>query len=304
MNFRRILKNKIIGSHYLLSRFSYYIWRSMKSTHDRTLVIYQMGKVGSTSILYSLQNACKKHQIFQVHVLTEQGIRIMEKKYWGDRPKIFRKSLLPETEHLYNSHYLKSHIGSLNSQKKWKIITLVRDPIARNVSEFFYSVDTSKANPYLPDFYEKYGSPSLSLSDLMDKYLTYFCEGSEDYLLPLEWYDHEFGVALGFDIYSTVFPKDQGYQIIRLNNFDILVLKLEQLSGCYLEAFKQFLGLENFDLIIANTSTQKKYFPIYREFITNINLPTSYVQDLYTSKYVKHFYSDQEIQALQRKWSR
>ena len=111
-------------------------------------------------------------------------------------------------------------------------------------------------------------------------------------------------MALGFDIYSTEFPKDQGYQIIRLNNFDILALKLEQLSGCYHEAFNQFLGLENFDLVIANTSTQKKYFPIYREFISNINLPTSFVKELYSSKYVKHFYSDQEIQVLQRKWSR
>jgi hypothetical protein len=236
--------------------------------------------------------------------LSADGIRRMEQMYWGNTPKLLRKSLLPETEHIYVSHFLHHQWNKKNSDRKWKFISLVRDPIARNVSEFFYSVDTTKVEPYLPNFYELLESRSIHMPDLIEAFLLSFHPESEDFNLPLIWFDDEFKKFLNVDVYSLEFPKTQGYQIIKNGSSDILILKLESLMDCYQQAFSEFLNLDDFRLITANVAGQKKYYPVYKGFIKEVNLPENYINKMYESKYVKHFYTQKEIEGFRMKWQR
>jgi hypothetical protein len=69
-------------------------------------------------------------------------------------------------------------------------------------------------------------------------------------------------------------------------------------------AFKQFLDIENFSLINANISEEKNYQTAYREFKDAIHLPCSYLDTVYESRHVKHFYTDEEISGFKARWRR
>ena len=296
-----LMIKKLIRKHYISTRLLYDYKTRRDGIGSQPIIIYQMGKVGSTSILHSLQATNLFPDIFQVHTLSAQGINKMEKRYWGNTPMLFRKSLLPETTHVFISHTLKSLLGR-DSSVDWKIITLVRDPIARNVSEFFYSVDTTKSDPHLPNFYERYRSGDIKISELIDRFTERFSETSDEYAVPLNWFDREIQGVLGVDVYSSDFSKSRGYQAINANGYDILIIKLEKLKDCYLEAFQEFLGLKNFDLITTNTANQKDYSAAYNTFILEAKLPLQYLTRVYESRLVRHFYTEQEVEQFIRKW--
>lgn len=240
--------------------------------------------------------------IYHVHALSDQGIIQMEQMYWGETFKVFRKSLLPETQHVFASHFLRAQLNKRSTHEKWKVVTLVREPIARNVSEFFFSIDTTKHDPHLPDFYEMYESNAINTSKLIDRFVERFHENSEDSQLPLKWFDNEFKTVLGIDVFSSDFPKSKGYQIIREELTDVLLLKLEKIQECYSDAFNEFLELSELRLRRANTARQRKYYPAFKSFMDLVDLPASYVSTMYNSKYMRHFYDDEEINILWNKW--
>lgn len=302
MVLKSIFIEKLLSRNYYLARVFSHLWWSTKSHGKQPLVIYQMGKVGSMSILYALRSSNLDMPIYHVHALSDQGIIQMEQMYWGETFKVFRKSLLPETQHVFASHFLRAQLNKRSTHEKWKVVTLVREPIARNVSEFFFSIDTTKHDPHLPDFYEMYESNAINTSKLIDRFVERFHENSEDSQLPLKWFDNEFKTVLGIDVFSSDFPKSKGYQIIREELTDVLLLKLEKIQECYSDAFNEFLELSELRLRRANTARQRKYYPAFKSFMDLVDLPASYVSTMYNSKYMRHFYDDEEINILWNKW--
>jgi len=302
MDIRAAIREQLLSKNYYLAKIAYHLWWHGQSLGKQTLVVYQMGRVGSTSIRDSLEALNLDMSIYQVHALSDQGITQMEQMYWGETPKVFRRALLPETKHVFAGHFLRTQLNTSTAPGKWKVVTLVRDPIARNVSEFFYSVDTTKDDPYLPDFYERYRSDTLNATDLIERFLERFHENSAECQLPLRWFDTEFNVALGIDVFSSDFPKSKGYQILREESADVLLVKLEKLDQCYSQAFDEFLGLGEFPLVTANTASQKRYYPAFKSFMDHVHLPASYVSSMYDSRYMTHFYSTEEIRGLWNKW--
>jgi hypothetical protein len=181
--------------------------------------------------------------------------------------------------------------------KKWKIITLVRDPIARNISSFFQLID----DEYEFDYRKK--ARSMSTDELVEELIQFFLE-RHDHDVPLTWYDVELKPIFAIDVFATEFPKSRGYQIYHGENADVLLIRLEDLDRCAAVALKEFLGIESFKLMNTNISTDKYYADAYREFIRKVHLPPDYIDRMYTSKFVRHFYSDEEIDLFRARWCR
>jgi hypothetical protein len=57
-------------------------------------------------------------------------------------------------------------------------------------------------------------------------------------------------------------------------------------------------------LVNSNIAINKSYSDIYRQFLDSIVLPDFYINKMYTSKYMRHFYSEEEIEVLKAKWCR
>jgi len=262
-------------------------------TNKEIVVVYQMGRVGSTSILRSLEASKLNLPIFHVHRLT--------KDYINKREEIYKKhftSFQGRHRHLLQSQYLRQQINQGLINKKWNIVTLVRDPIAKNVSSFFKS-GLELMFDYKLKQENYYSDKRNDVKELINIFLEEY-----NHEIPLTWFGHELKSVFEIDIFSTDFPKEKGYQIYAQGNINILIIKLEKINEIACDAFKEFLGINNFTLVAANSADEKQYKATYKEFIETINLPNSYIDRMYESKYVSHFYDREEIELLRAKWSK
>lgn len=264
------------------------------------LLVFQMGKVGSTTVVRSLEAAGLDMAIYHAHVLTPGAMAKVEKAY---REHFAQMSLVPH--HLWQSQYLSKQIDrGLEEGKRWKVVTLVRDPVVRNVSAFFQNLDVELVNA---DHQYRIRSTynfevTLGIGDI-DRLVDLFIE-TLDHDTPIIWFDSQMKAVFGVDVFSSDFPRSRGYKIYEGELADVLVLRLEDLDGCACEAFQEFLGLEDLTLQSTNIGSDKPYQPIYREFLDSAVLPDSYLDRMYTSKYARHFYSQEEIDAFRARWCR
>lgn len=241
--------------HYILDRYVY--------SKNPLIAVYQMGKVGSQSVYYSIKEY-GYHPIIFLHFFD----RLKLKNYFAFRLLIY----------------------FLNKKKPLKIITLVREPISRNLSAYAHDFQG-----YFNDKMQNY-----SERELEHKFFYVYDRHNG----PLEWFDREFAVNTGINVYSYDFDKDNGYIIIRENHIEILIMQLEIEDGKKEKIIKNFLELQNFEMKRYNTAEDKSYYKgNYTNFLRSIRIPETYINKMYKSKYFNHFYSLSQKESFLKKWS-
>jgi len=285
---------KLIKRSYLATWSMKYrqISRSHQSNRD-TLIIYQMGKVGSSSIKSSINDLTLDMNVYHVHALTHDRIKELEKVY-KNASKVNGKAVVHS--HLVESAFLRNLFDKGEKDRRWKLITLVRDPIARNFSSFFQSF-----NQFSPEMARKYKDGSVKMEDDIETLIQLFIERF-DHEMPLRWFDSYLRPVFDIDVYSRKFPISRGYDLYDSSLADLLLLRLEDINSCASAAFYDFLGVDNFVLKTANISEEKEYQRAYRDFRKSIVLPQSYIEKMYTSKFAQHFYTPDEIEKFKEKW--
>lgn len=263
------------------------------------ILIYQMGKVGSSSIKRSLEALEIDRPIYHVHFLSEQRIKQTEqerKKFFGTNNASYRRPWLYQ--------YLRDQYTSQQFRDKWKIITLTRDPIARNISTFYENIefepmDAAGTYQIKSDYYHI--DPMIVRQDnLMELQKLFFKRLDHD--VPLKFFDRELKHVFNIDVFGVPFPKKLGFMIYCGRKVDILLIRLESLNSCAARAFKEFLNIDDFTLLGDNIGGEKIYAPIYAKFKKDVILPASYVDKMYCSQYAEHFYSPEEIAGFRKKW--
>ena len=251
------------------------------------ILIHQMGKVGSESIQASF-NRLHLPSIHS-HFLSWQRLKDLE-NYYVKLPH----AIIPQ--HIDRSKRLRAIIDETWGRIRWKIVTLVREPVARTISDVFQNL--SFTMPYLASINEN--DAFKLISDYILAQFSCFDEKS-DYICT--WFDREVKDVFKLDIYGVEFNKSAGYQILNSENTDTLVIKLEKLSECHQPAFRDYLGIDNFQLLEANAGSQKPYRHLYKNLLECISIPKNFLERVYSSKFVKHFYTDEEIQRFKTRWS-
>ncbi len=255
------------------------------------IIIYTAGKVGSTTVYQSLKRANLGYPIYHIHHLTESGIR-KTKQIYKEAGKTQNHRFLKESEFLKNA--IKRSKGI-----KWKIITLVREPIRTYFSKLFH--EPKVHYPYLIDKEGKLKKKDELVSIVLEE-LSNLQEHSNSSIA--NWFEEEFRVALGISLYEFPFDDLKGYQIIEYQNFDILVLRLEDLNKNFQPAIHEFLKLDTeIPIYTTNVNDKKKQSSIYQDIISNIKIPKSTLEEIYSSEYTKHFYAKVRRQQLLNKWS-
>jgi hypothetical protein len=264
---------------------------------QQPIIVYQMGRVGSTTIFQSLKKAFSalklKQPIYHTHFLTPEGIAFFEeiqKSTYGSWEQI----PLARKRYILQSYFLSKQLTNNRApKKKYKIITLVREPIATNISGFFHNCDL-----WLNDLQNYQNNSQSYLDKIRERFYQEYPHN-----VPLTWFDRELKSILDLDVFASEFPKKEGYKIYEGEFFQLLLLKLESLNFCAKQAFKKFLGLEDFILIKSHTANEKKYSNIYGDFMNSMSISEEYLDKMYNSKYTQHFYSPEEIETFKEKWS-
>lgn len=252
----------------ILSHLNYY----RKLYQGPPIIVYQMGKVGSASIRVSLKDNNIK-PVFHLHRMN---------------PEYQSCSLGYPDPPTWLGIRLYSDI--IRNRRPAKFITLIREPIGRNLSHFFF-----RFNFYTGLVYDDIDFSSPTASDL-------FLSAFGFPWRPLVWFDTELKETTGIDVYRYDFPVEQGYLSIREGNYDLLIIKLEIEDSIKEKAIAQFLGRDSFAIKRTNTAETNNYAGSYRTFLNKLALPKDYIELFYNSAYVNHFYSKHEINSFKHRW--
>ncbi|VEP16806.1 conserved hypothetical protein [Hyella patelloides LEGE 07179] len=249
------------------------------------ILVYQMGKVGSTTVYFSLKKQFLFTPVFHVHCLGERALKEQEKAYQavGKMPS--------QVRHLRHGNFLRNQLNE-SAIIKWKIITLVRDPIIREISIFFQQKEHRFPN----------GIDTNEIIDILQQKFASFKE-STDYVCT--WFEREIKSNFNVNVYDFWFDKQKGYCMINKENIGILIIRLEDLNNCFNTATKKFFSInKNLDLRAENVASYKEYKAQYIEAIAKIKIPRDVCELIYSSRYAKHFYSDEMLNKLIEKWTK
>ena len=250
-------------------------WRQYILLRNNIIVVFTMGKVGSSTIYHNLKEMAPYLDIFHLHFLTDEGVADAE---------------------IINGESYGRHIAdtvkktiALNPNKIVKVITMVRDPVARDASDFFqnFERDFKEVNIY---------------DESTENLLKSFEDFDSDY--TLEWLDKEMKGFFKIDVFERQFDFANKFQIFEKGKNQLLILRLEDAQDVVETALNLFLGVAFSNFSKVNVGESKSYSPVYKEFKNSLKLSPEKIKKIYSSKYAQHFYQKNEIAKFISKWSR
>ena len=257
------------------------------NVYDDTVLIYAKGKGGGKSIQGSLNQYGIKN--IHIHRLRWESIQRSVDNLAQGRSKF--------THQVNNRIQTRCRIDETRGDVRWKIITTVRDPVATEVSIQFTSLAVGSESDVLNLPKEK---AVKEIMPMLFQRLESFEEKTDS---NCNWFDLELKDIFDFDVYSANFDNKKDYQIFRAANADVLLLKLDKFNVCHKAAFKDFFGIDDFQLI-NNNNTVKKYFgSIYKHFRETGVIPINIWEKFYSTRYARYFYTERETADFIRKWS-
>lgn len=286
----------------LLRRYSTYL--SVRLSRRPPVLVYQMGKVASSAVrnsllLHGVGPVLHLHSFFPLRdcrveeVELEDGLRPLLEREVAHARRIFaeasswRRLRLRYREKVYNEEI---HRLCIASGRPVRIITLVRDPAAANLSMFFQVFEEYVGRPYAPHLF--------SVDELAELFLERY-----DHSRPLTWFDAEMRRSTGLDVYGWSFPRGVGWTTIRAKHVDLLILQCELSDQTKEEAISEFLGLEGFGMMRSNVGGEKIYADQYRQVKERIELPEDLLNLLYGSRYSTHFYAAADRARFHERWA-
>jgi len=251
--------------------------------------IYQPGKVGSSSVYTSLRKSLKSSPVYHVHFLMDSGIK--------QAVQFHRESSDPVLpHHLVLSQVLRKRLDR-ESNFHMKIITLIREPVGRALSDVFENIHRSwgqyVGNDEITDLEGLRAEALRSLTDPAGP--VHFIE---------QWQEKELKLLTGIDLLAEPFDEKKGWNIYENERASVLLIRLEDLSNVYSEAICSFLNIPEGEakLVNANIGQKKWYSDEYQIFRKEFSVPEAVCSQLYSSRFIQHFYPD-KIEGFTGAWS-
>jgi hypothetical protein len=121
--------------------------RMLDAMGHKTILVYTMGKVGSSTVYQTLRANNVSQIIYHLHFLSQENIVRISEKYKRagipqKRVKI-RQLLRGDIDHLTASKAL----NNIPHARRWYIVSLVRDPVSTFLSHVFQNPTIHR--PYL-----------------------------------------------------------------------------------------------------------------------------------------------------------
>jgi hypothetical protein len=289
----------------------YKAWRRLYTANvqlaldDRPpVLVYQMGKVGSSSVKDSLW-AHGVGPVLHMHwfrpwreqdaaalPLEEQQRHAVAREIAQEKRAYERFSYRQKIRSLVleKGYYEVIYEDVIKKRRGARFITNVRDPVSTNVSMFFQSFQEYAG--------AQFEEADYSTADLIDIF-------KNDYIFswPLTWFDKEMKPTLGVDVYDHAFPKEKGHQTLENGPYEILLLKCELGDAAKEKAISEFLGLEDFEITRRNESKDKSYAAQYQQFKDALSVSKERLDMLCDSKYATHFYTPRELEKVRARWA-
>jgi hypothetical protein len=241
------------------------------------VLIYQMGKVGSTTISTTLKSWGIEN--LQIHYLTEKTINNIEKQH------VLRGLKVPN--HVIRSRELLS--DNILESKNIRMISLIRDPVKRNISAFFQNLGA---------FFPKVELDNLDTDTLVKTFIDKYSHN-----ISINWFDVEFKKNTGIDLLKCIINNENDTFTIENDNLKLLLIKVEASDEVKVDSLKAFLKVNSkAELVHGNIGSEKSYSSSYSKFKEVIKLPPYYLDSMYSSPLITHFYPREKIAHMRAAW--
>jgi Putative capsular polysaccharide synthesis protein len=238
------------------------------------VLVWTVGKVASSSITATLRH--HGMDALHVHYLSDRQVtRLVNYTYKG-------KELPP---HLVTSLRFRHGYDRNLYQYPIKVVTMCRDPLARNLSAYFENLKAYGGTELL-------GAPA-QVENFLQKY---------HHDVVLDWFDDELRAVARVDYRTLDFDPDKGWGIHSSERFQVLVLRAEEPDQVKLEALSTFLETPMTALIRENEASAKDYNDLYLAFKDKLALPQAYISHMYDNDVCSTFWNATEIRRMKSAW--
>jgi len=249
------------------------------SKKENPILIYQVGKVGSSAIYSSIKKNMTNLPVYQVHNIAGAQ-ELLSQDLQGNVPNV--------PAHFTMGINLNSSIHK-EPDIPWKIIIGIREPIARWVSDVFENIHTRYK-------FLKNADNTVNIEKTIQYIKDTLNEEPQE-----KWFDDEFLNTFGIDL--TKKPFEGNSQIIHQGKLEILIYKFENMRTYLPEAIGTFLNIENFKLENANETSAKSTAQAYKTVKEQLKFDTLFLDTFYKKRVVSHFYTQEEIAKFKKQWS-
>lgn len=249
------------------------------------VLVYQMGKVGSSSVYRAVEAALPGIPVYHLHFLSE---------HIAEHRRSHQRAPGAVPYHIYLGEALRRQLAR-HRHRPLKIISLVRDPLAFELSNLFQ-------NPRLVGGEEQLGrliAADAALRHTLERRLA--SAGGQSYLDG--WFDREIRAVTGIDVFAEPFDSERGWQRYRLGDVELLLIRLEDLTTEGPTAIADFLGVPTpLALPFVNERASQAFGAEYRRLAATLQLAPAVLDAVYQRRFAQHFYSDAQRQQLRARW--
>jgi hypothetical protein len=241
------------------------------------VLVYQMAKVGSSAIVNALTR--QRLPVFHVHRMNPEHLTSLreERRHLG-----WRVGPIPPQDELG----MRLNRQVLQRGRRARVVTIVREPISRNLSSYFEYLDAV--------WRTREAHQSIAMEELCRGFVERFTHSE-----ALTWFDDEMLPVLGVDVYAHPFPDEQ---VIRTDRVDVLILKSESSDEAKSAALSRFFGIDDIVVRRSNETRSKSKGETFLRFRQTIRLSREYVDEMLSARYTRHFYSPEERERLARSY--
>lgn len=260
-------------------------WRLRNVERQCPILVYQMGKVGSSTVVHTLDQLNRPEPVLQIHTLNPDHLQRAIAKQRGAAT-----SHLPE--HLIASSILVRKLS--RGIFPCRIITLTREPVARVISFAFQ--DWQKKAPEA-----RSSDGNLNVDRMIDA-VNALLQEHRGHADPTHWFERELNAVFDVDVFAEPYDRKQGYTILREGNVSVLVIRLEDLNRSLPSALAAFLDINPEQVVLkrANEGGEKWYFESLRAVKNTYQIPPGVARSIFNTQYFQHFYHTDRDRARKR----
>lgn len=263
------------------------------------VIVHQVGRVGSTSLWKALlaHPELGEHRVASTHRLSDQSFRWWVWAIGLGQAKA--GSLFPMTE--------LARSWLTDPRQTLHVITPVRDPVARNLSKYFFERGRGMAS----------AEPEIAGHSVQQAIEHFYW--SLDHREPLRWFDEEVRGPLGIDVLrehtgAGAYDPGAGHGVIEsaatatTPRVRMLLLDADMADERKASLVAGFLGIEAFEIPRLNAVTDPAVSAggdraLYRRVLGEGVLMPEYLDWMYESRFAKRFFTADQIGGLRAKWS-
>lgn len=254
------------------------------------VLVHSMAGTGAETIIPALVGLFPRANIYHTHYLNPDTIR-----WYQRRSADLFTAGDPDAIHEYLAARALAARMRGPMRAPWKVIILVRDPVARTIDAFFSHFRLNH-----PDIEPGYETDPAHVDRLIDLFLD---PGEDERGVALEWFEREVRDVFGVDVFELPFPAASGYTTWHSPKADLLLLRAEDLEGVGPNALATFLSVPAPALGGGAGDAPTMVNEAVASFIERLRPPDSWLNVMYGSRLARHFYTEAETAEFRARWT-